>query len=79
MFIEVEEAKARALLKTNPAILFLDQSGELGGAELCLQILRNFAGNAARYCFFRTAHSPRSFARERSQSSLPLCPRWQFG
>jgi hypothetical protein len=44
-----------------------------------LQILRNFAGNAARYCFFRTAHSPRSFARERSQSSLPLCPRWQFG
>ena len=53
MFIEVEEAKARALLKTNPAILFLDQSGELGGAELCLADLAEFCRERCAVLLFQ--------------------------
>jgi glycosyltransferase involved in cell wall biosynthesis len=40
-------------LKTYPAILFLDQSGELGGAELCLADLAQFCGESSAVLLFQ--------------------------
>jgi glycosyltransferase involved in cell wall biosynthesis len=40
-------------LKTYPAILFLDQSGELGGAELCLADLAQFCAESSAVLLFQ--------------------------
>jgi glycosyltransferase involved in cell wall biosynthesis len=40
-------------VKTNPAILFLDQSGELGGAELCLADLAEFCRERCAVLLFQ--------------------------
>jgi glycosyltransferase involved in cell wall biosynthesis len=40
-------------MKTNPAILFLDQSGELGGAELCLADLAEFCRERCAVLLFQ--------------------------
>jgi glycosyltransferase involved in cell wall biosynthesis len=43
----------QALVTTNPAILFLDQSGELGGAELCLADLAEFCRGRSTVLLFQ--------------------------
>lgn len=45
------EQEVRA--KTLPAILFLDQSGQLGGAELCLADLAEFSGHQSLVLLFQ--------------------------
>jgi glycosyltransferase involved in cell wall biosynthesis len=40
-------------MRANPAILFLDQSGELGGAELCLADLAEFCRGRSTVMLFR--------------------------
>ena len=40
-------------MKTYPAILFLDQSGELGGAELCLADLAQFCAESSAVLLFQ--------------------------
>src|SRR5260221_11378525 len=40
-------------MRSFPVILFLDQSGELGGAELCLADIAEFAGERSAVLLFQ--------------------------
>jgi glycosyltransferase involved in cell wall biosynthesis len=46
-------ASVDASMRTHPAILFLDQSGELGGAELCLADLAEFCRDRCAVLLFK--------------------------
>jgi glycosyltransferase involved in cell wall biosynthesis len=47
------EADVSILMRNSPAILFLDQSGELGGAELCLADLAEFCRQRCAVLLFQ--------------------------
>jgi glycosyltransferase involved in cell wall biosynthesis len=47
------KASAPTFVRTTPAILFLDQSGELGGAELCLADLAEFCRDRSAVLLFQ--------------------------
>jgi glycosyltransferase involved in cell wall biosynthesis len=63
-----QEARTDALVKTNPAILFLDQSGELGGAELCLADLAEFCRERCAVLLFQDG----PFAELLRAKSIPV-------
>jgi glycosyltransferase involved in cell wall biosynthesis len=63
-----QEARTGALVKTNPAILFLDQSGELGGAELCLADLAEFCRERCAVLLFQDG----PFAELLRAKSIPV-------
>jgi glycosyltransferase involved in cell wall biosynthesis len=55
-------------VKTNPAILFLDQSGQLGGAELCLADLAEFCRERCAVLLFQDG----PFAELLRAKSIPV-------
>jgi glycosyltransferase involved in cell wall biosynthesis len=55
-------------VKTNPGILFLDQSGELGGAELCLADLAEFCRGRCAVLLFQNG----PFAELLRAKSIPV-------
>jgi hypothetical protein len=55
-------------VKANPAILFLDQSGELGGAELCLADLAEFCRERCAVLLFQDG----PFARLLRGKNIPV-------
>jgi glycosyltransferase involved in cell wall biosynthesis len=58
----------RTFVKANPPILFLDQSGELGGAELCLADLAEFCRERCTVLLFQDG----PFARLLRTKNIPV-------